>query len=249
MNERGRILIADDEETFLHSTIDLLKDQGYGCQGVQDAPSALSILSVEEFDLLVCDINMPGNSHLEFVDQILQSRPDFPVIVITGYPSVATAVQSFRLSAVDYLQKPLDFTLFLSLVERTIQKRKIFQTVESTRTQVLDLMEAMDSLGEMGRSSMKSHNKPMFSSAVTEYVGQTVNYLATVSLGLKSVFDVVQKGHGVGEEVLNQICPQCQTYREGLHETISVLNKTRTSFKSKDLGELRRRTENLLNHT
>ena len=129
MNERGRILIADDEETFLHSTMDLLREQGYGCRGVSDAPSALSILSAEEYDLLVCDINMPGNYRLEFLAQVTEESPELPVIVITGYPSVGTAVESFRLSAVDYLQKPLDFQQLETLVGQAV-KRAQFMKVQ-----------------------------------------------------------------------------------------------------------------------
>ncbi len=247
MNERGRILIADDEETFLHSTMDLLREQGYGCRGVSDAPSALSILSAEEYDLLVCDINMPGNYRLEFLAQVTEESPELPVIVITGYPSVGTAVESFRLSAVDYLQKPLDFQQLETLVGQAVKRAQFMRTVRKTREEVTALVETMDSLEQMEKFQGRGKNLSV-SSGVHAYFDQTVSYLATVSSGLKSVFDVIKSGKGqVQEELEKTLCPKCHTFREGLHDTINVLNKTKTAFKSKDLGELRGRTEILLN--
>ncbi len=82
MNERGRILIADDEETFLLSTIDLLRREGYECDGVKDAEAAVEVLSNKAFDLLVSDIRMPGNMELELIESV----KGLSVIIVTGYP-------------------------------------------------------------------------------------------------------------------------------------------------------------------
>ena len=248
MSERGRILIADDEETFLHSTMDLLREQGYGCRGVPDAPSALSILSAEEYDVLVCDINMPGNSQLEFLAQVTEESPELPVIVITGYPSVGTAVESFRLSAVDYLQKPLDFQELEALVGQAVKRAQFMRTVRKTRKEVTALVETMDSIEHMEKIQRRGPQNLTISSVVYAYFDQTVSYLASVSSGLQSVFDVIKSGNGqVQEELEKTLCPKCHAFREGLHDTINVLNKTKTAFKSRDLRELRQRTELLLN--
>jgi CheY-like chemotaxis protein len=61
MTTRGRILLADDEETFLHATADLLRREGYECETVPDAPSALAKVKGSPYDLLISDLEMPGN--------------------------------------------------------------------------------------------------------------------------------------------------------------------------------------------
>ncbi len=61
MGSAAKILLADDEQTFLHSTADLLRDQGYECDCAMDAEEASALMQRTEYDLLISDINMPGN--------------------------------------------------------------------------------------------------------------------------------------------------------------------------------------------
>ena len=70
MKSRGRILIADDEPTFLNSTAELLRREGYDVETVEDAPSAVKAISDASFDLLITDLEMPGNADLDLVQQI-----------------------------------------------------------------------------------------------------------------------------------------------------------------------------------
>ena len=57
------------------------------------------------FDLLLADVRMPGNAQLELLEVVAKRHPDLPVVVVTGYPTVGTAIESFRLSIVDYLTR------------------------------------------------------------------------------------------------------------------------------------------------
>lgn len=72
MPELGRILLADDEKTFLNATADLLRAEGYECVTVPDGAAALSAAKSEPFDLLIADIEMPGNSDLQLVRQVAE---------------------------------------------------------------------------------------------------------------------------------------------------------------------------------
>src|SRR5207244_2354984 len=103
MSDVARILIADDEETFLQSMGALLRREGYACDCVRDAREAAAALEKVAYDLLITDIYMPGNAELEFLHDLQSRGAIIPVIVVTGYPSVPTAVASLRLSVVDYL--------------------------------------------------------------------------------------------------------------------------------------------------
>ncbi|WP_031435455.1 response regulator [Methylomarinum vadi] len=106
MEKTGNILIADDETTFLESTADLLRLQGYSCQCASDAHKALSLLQSERFDLLIADIKMPGNHDLALIKEIAEQEESMAVILVTGYPNVHTAIDAVNLSVSAYLVKP-----------------------------------------------------------------------------------------------------------------------------------------------
>ena len=108
MPETGRILIADDEETFLHSIADLLRREGYECTCTEDAHSAIQILRENPHDLLVADIKMPGNTELEMFHNLPESAKGMPIVLVTGYPSLRSAIESVNLPVISYLVKPVD---------------------------------------------------------------------------------------------------------------------------------------------
>lgn len=117
---RARILIADDEPLFLKTTGELLTRAGYECRCVADAPAALALLARERFDLILSDLNMPGNLRLELLCEGRSKWPEVPLIVITGVPSLPTAIESLRLGIADYLLKPISYRDLLSAIRRTL---------------------------------------------------------------------------------------------------------------------------------
>jgi len=118
-----KILIADDEPLFLQTTGELLTKAGYECVCVADAGAALDALARERFDLVLSDLNMPGNAQLELLREGRAQWPEVPLIVITGVPSLPTAIESLRLGIVDYLLKPVRYRDLLSSIRRTLGTR------------------------------------------------------------------------------------------------------------------------------
>ncbi len=115
-----RILIADDEPLYLRTTAALLRKQGYDCVCAPNGNAALDALSSEHFDLVLSDLNMPGNLKLELLKQGRSQWPDLPLIVITGAPSLPTAIESVRLGITDYLLKPVKLDDLLSSIRRAL---------------------------------------------------------------------------------------------------------------------------------
>ncbi len=248
MANSGKILLADDEQTFLHSTADLLRDQGYDCDCAIDARAADALLQQTEYDLLISDINMPGNGQLEFLNALHVERLGLPIIVITGYPSVETAVHSFRLSAVDYLQKPVNIDELLGLIDAAIQKGQFVRRVQKTKEEMKALIGTLEALETVGGNGRTSPTEDCGHLAASAYLDQAVSHLAAVSTGLKTTLDTIKRG-GNGDELelgIGGACLRCPTYREVLYHTIQVLTKTKDAFKSKSLGELRRQIESVL---
>lgn len=119
-----RILIADDEPLYLRTTGQLLRNAGYDCVCVPDGVSALEKLNSESFDLILSDLNMPGNFKLELLQQGRSRWPEIPLIVITGVPSLPTAIESVRLGIADYLLKPVRYEDLLSSVRRVLSQAR-----------------------------------------------------------------------------------------------------------------------------
>ena len=114
------ILVADDEELFLESTADILREEGYHCDTVTNSTDGRAALDRGRYDLLIADINMPGNANLEFVGRGRESFPSLPVILMTGYPEVETAVKGIEIGIDDYVLKPFEEQSFIQKVKKAI---------------------------------------------------------------------------------------------------------------------------------
>lgn len=131
----GRILIADDEPLFLRTTSQLLIKAGYQCVSVADGTAALERLRDEPFDLMLSDLNMPGNLKFELLREGRNKWPSMPLIVVTGAPTMPSAIESVRLGIADYLLKPVKYEDLLSSVRRALAHARRSQPVsESPRS-------------------------------------------------------------------------------------------------------------------
>lgn len=125
-----RLLLADDEPLYLQTTAQLLQKAGYVCTCVSDAEAAITALRTQPFDLVLTDLNMPGNLKLELLRAGRQDWPNVPLIVVTGVPSLPTAIESVRLGIADYLIKPVKFDTLLQSVQRILAERREAATGE-----------------------------------------------------------------------------------------------------------------------
>jgi two-component system response regulator HydG len=122
-DKAARILIADDEPLFVRTTADLLRKAGFECHCAANGYEALEALSKQEFDLVLSDLNMPGNLKFELLHQGRQRWPHMPLIVVTGAPSLPSAIESVRLGITDYLLKPVKYEDLLSSIRRALAHR------------------------------------------------------------------------------------------------------------------------------
>src|SRR5262245_25444765 len=143
----GKILIADDEKVFLKAHADLLREEGYECDCAEDGFLAKQRLASQQYDLLVADIKMPGNEELQLVEERPAMAESVPVILVTGYPSLHTAVKSTRLAVAGYLMKPVEIDDFLKLVRDAIIRFQAFRQFDLARKQLQKTHQEMSALG------------------------------------------------------------------------------------------------------
>ncbi|MCC9658699.1 sigma-54-dependent transcriptional regulator [Rhodopirellula halodulae] len=131
-----RILIADDEPLYRETTAEFLREEGYECVCVEDAEDASTVAAEHSFDLILTDLNMPGNLKLEWLHEGRTRHSQIPMIVVTGVPSIPSAIESIRLGITDYLLKPVKFEELLAAVEKalssTARQSRATASVETT---------------------------------------------------------------------------------------------------------------------
>lgn len=120
MNDSGRILIADDEDLFREATVEVLREEGYDCDGAVDAYAAAALLQQKEYDLIIADIRMPGNEDLALFKRLQEAKSETPVVVVTGYPGLDAALPATRLSVAGFLAKPIDMDTLLHLTQELL---------------------------------------------------------------------------------------------------------------------------------
>lgn len=113
------LLVIDDDKTFCSVLASVLAPQGFDIQLTHDSASALA--AVESFDpeYILLDLNLAGESGLALIPKLLEVEPYVKIVVLTGYASIATAVEAIKLGAVHYLAKPVDMNDVIDAFNRT----------------------------------------------------------------------------------------------------------------------------------
>ncbi len=125
MESKGRILIVDDEVNARTALIELLRDEGYAVDAAADAFKALGKLADFAPDLVVTDLKMPGMDGLQLLAKLHEGDPELPVIVMTAFGEVVTAVKAMRSGARDYLSKPVNVGELSVVVAREMEQRRL----------------------------------------------------------------------------------------------------------------------------
>jgi len=108
VSEQVRILVADDDPKDLELLVTVLQNEGYLVDGVSNGEQAYNRLQEKEYQLVITDLQMPKQDGLELLAKIRDNFPKIGVMVITGYPSLDSSIQSLRGEAFDYIVKPFD---------------------------------------------------------------------------------------------------------------------------------------------
>lgn len=125
----GRVLVVDDEISISQLLARSLESRGFSCDQANGVDEAREKLQSTDYDVLLTDKNMPcaetsDEGGLELIRWARKYRPDLAILVMTGYPTVDSAVEALKLGAFDYLIKPLNLTVVVRKVERLCGYRR-----------------------------------------------------------------------------------------------------------------------------
>jgi len=128
-----RVLVVDDEQAMAEVMAEELRGRGLEVTTLSSADAAFSRVMDGDVDVVLTDLNMRGMSGVELCDRVVTNRPDVPVIVVTAFGSMETAVATLRAGAFDFLTKPFEMMQLVVAVERAVQHKLLREEVKRLR--------------------------------------------------------------------------------------------------------------------
>ena len=147
LEEGTRILIIEDDQAFLDLLDETLTRRGHKVDCATSTAIADRQMKTTDYDLVLTDINMPGESGTDFCARLKQTLPDLPVLVMTAFGSLETAITALRAGAYDFITKPVDLDLLSIALERALQHRRLTRQVRLLEEQVKSSDNQQDLIG------------------------------------------------------------------------------------------------------
>ena len=182
MDEKPKILVVDDDESHRIMLRAVLKEEGYHVTEAADGTDAVKAVETEAFDVILMDIRMTNMDGIEALTEIRKISPLVPVLIMTAYASVKTAVEALKAGAFDYVTKPLDIEELKILIEKGLENYHL-------RTENLALKERIGDRFDFSRIIGRS--------------GKMIALLDTLAMVAPSDATVLIMGEsGTGKEVI-----------------------------------------------
>ncbi len=192
MEHSGKILVVDDEQEMRISIFSALNSAGYAVSVAENGQMALDMLQKNPADLVVSDVKMPGMDGLELLKQVKISYPRTPVVIVTGFASVDSAVEAMKVGAFDYILKPCP----AEVIKETVARAFSLIETEAYASSVTDLTMPV-------KAGVGSRKKNDSQKAV---IGQDLNWLKVVekakAVASSKATVLILGESGTGKEVL-----------------------------------------------
>jgi two-component system NtrC family response regulator len=218
MPER-QILVVDDEERQRNVLAGFLRKRGYTVEGSADVDAALRIVGTRTIDLVLTDLRMPGRDGVALLDGVRELNPELPVIVMTAYGTVASAVDAMKRGAADYLTKPIDLDELELLVARTLERHAL---VSENR----ELREELQSRYRL--AGLETSNRRM--EQAINLAGRAASSRATI---------LVRGESGTGKELLARAIHHASPRHRGALVAVNVAALPETLIESELFGHER----------
>jgi DNA-binding NtrC family response regulator len=133
---RANILVVDDDREMADLLSDILQEAGYSASTANSGTEALARVEQERPDVLISDLRMSGMSGHTLQMELKRVEPDLPVVIITAFGSIQSAVESMKLGAFDYITKPFNHDELLLAVSRAVENQQLRQEIKRLRSEL-----------------------------------------------------------------------------------------------------------------
>lgn len=177
-----KILIVDDNEVLRFTLTELLEESGFECNAVAEGIAALEEVKKNTYDLVILDLRLPGMNGLEILKKIKELNSQIPVIMLTAFGEIKTAVEAIKIGALDFVTKPFDNDSMIVLIKKALEVKYLKQEVNLLRKK----------LDENYR-----HGNVIGNSESMKKVFEQVNIVAPTNLSV-----LIEGESGTGKEVI-----------------------------------------------
>ena len=212
MIENQNILIIDDEIDICKLISGVLEDEGYQTYNAQNSDSAISIISEDNIDLIILDVWLEGSKldGIELLQEIHSSRPEIPIIIISGHGNIDTAVTAIKIGAYDYLEKPFKTERLMHTIKRASETYNLRQEITNIRNKS---NYAIDYIGD--------------SNTVIQ-LNQSIDRLSDVKSRI-----LITGGSGVGKELVARLIHNKSIRSKFLFTRLNARNINADEFQDK----------------
>jgi two-component system, NtrC family, nitrogen regulation response regulator NtrX len=167
----SKILVIDDERSIRNTLKDILEYEKHEIELAEDGIKALDKVKANGFDIILCDIKMPGMDGIEVLEKLVELTPDTPVVMISGHGNIDTAVESIKKGAFDYIEKPLDLNRLLITIRNAMDKSnlvtetKILKKKVNKKYEIVGESKALKEVVEMADRVAKTDARVLITGA------------------------------------------------------------------------------------
>lgn len=177
-----KILIVDDNETLRFTLTELLEESGFDCKAVEDGSEALNEVRKHSYGLVILDMRLPGMSGFEILKKIKEKDKTLPVIMLTAFGEIKTAVEAMKLGAQDFITKPFDNDAMIMSIRKTLELKYLNEEVGLLRKKIDEKYRDSEVIGK---------------SEAMKKVFEQVNIVAPTNLSV-----LIEGESGTGKEVI-----------------------------------------------
>ena len=128
----AKILVIDDERSIRNTLKEVLEYESHEIDTAVDGPEGIEMFAKGKYELVLCDIKMPGMDGIEVLEKLIEIPGNAPIVMISGHGSIDTAVEAIKKGAYDFIEKPLDLNRLLITIRNALERKDLF-----TETQML----------------------------------------------------------------------------------------------------------------
>src|SRR5690554_3559796 len=141
----SKILVIDDQKSIRNTLHEILEYEKHEVSLAATGPEGLELFAAHKFDIVLCDIKMPGMDGMEVLQHLMEKSNDTPVIMISGHGNIDTAVEAIKKGAYDFIEKPLDLNRLLVTIRNAVERKDL---VTETRVLRKKVAKTFDMVGE-----------------------------------------------------------------------------------------------------
>src|SRR4030042_521565 len=169
----GKILLVDDEPNAIKVLSAILSDAGYDVIESQNGEKEIKMISKKDVDVVITDLKMPGTDGMQLFDYLIENYPDVPVIFLTAYGTVETAVNAMTRGAFYYFIKPPDYLQLKSIIAKAVEQRSLKRELEILKKRLSGEETHIRIIGNTPPMlKLFGYEKGAFTGAVTRRIGK-----------------------------------------------------------------------------